>query len=118
MRWEGVVDALTHGEFWARVRRLGGDSLELEASFERSLLPHARVGMLFTLYVHRRGRRVRTVLRPKAVPPVTAEQIEQARRWVQETMAALGRHPDQPVTIRTGISVPSFSHTRGRSTTS
>lgn len=74
-RWEGFVVDIDDGMFTARMIRVGTDWPEYLAEFDLARLPEAVPGLLITLYVHRRGHKVRSVLRAKRIRPLTAQEI-------------------------------------------
>lgn len=78
-RWAGRVDEVEGGSFWALLEPVGHKGPEIVAEFDLKHLPTAMPGVVFNLYTHRRGRKVRTVLRERVLPPFTAEELD--RIW-------------------------------------
>lgn len=62
-RWEGVVDEVVGDRFSACLLAVDHKGPEVWAEFEMEHLPDAAPGVVFNLYVYRRGRKSRTVLR-------------------------------------------------------
>ncbi len=89
--WHGYVEDVDATTLWivlARANRPAGDpGIEVQAEFPRRLLPDAEPGIYVTLYVHRRGRKHRTILRPVEMPPLTQEQRDDIRRYAHERLA-------------------------------
>lgn len=78
-RWEGYVIEVDGTSFWAQLVPADHDSPHLQAQFDLSRLPQAVPGLLFNLYIHRRGRKVRAVLRPRPLDSWTFEELDAAR---------------------------------------
>jgi len=78
-RWEGVVDEMDARSLWTFLVPVDHEGPEVVAEFERAHLPDAQPGTLFNLYIHRRGRKTRTVLRERRLPPWTAEELAEVR---------------------------------------
>ncbi len=66
-RWEGAVEEILGDSFWAQLIPADHTGPELMAEFLLKYLPHARPGVLFNLYTHRRGKRFRFVIRGRQV---------------------------------------------------
>lgn len=64
---------------WAQLVPVDHDGPHLQAQFDLPRLPQAVPGLLFNLYVHRRGRKVRVVLRPRPLGSWTVEELDAAR---------------------------------------
>lgn len=76
-RWEGFVEDLDETTIWARLVPVDHEGAEIVAEFDRAMCPGLREREYLTLYVHRRSKKTRAVLRPKAFQPLTAEQLAQ-----------------------------------------
>jgi len=74
-RWEGVADEVDGSTIWATLIPIDHDGPELQAEFPRSACPALAERQYLTLYVHRRGHKVHSALRPKQLPPFTEEQV-------------------------------------------
>jgi hypothetical protein len=82
-RWQGfVLDA--DETVWVRLARIGGKRIEVDAEFSAADLPNAVKGQLLNLYVHRRGRKARSVLRLRPLTPRTPEELERIRAAADE----------------------------------
>jgi hypothetical protein len=91
-RWEGHVEELSETSIWAHILPVDHEGPEVGAEFDRAMCRSLdAVGQYLTLYVHRRGKRVRAVLRPKVIAPLTAEQLEQIRANAARMAAELDR---------------------------
>jgi hypothetical protein len=78
------VQEVTADRFGARLIKLDRHTPdryapELWAEFDLVHLPDAEPGVLFNLYVHRRGKKVRTVLRRRDLGIWAQEEIEAIR---------------------------------------
>jgi hypothetical protein len=72
---------------WVRLARVGGDRIEVDAEFVAADLPGAITGQWVNLYVHRRGRKVRSVLGLRPLKSWTPEELER----IKATAAARAR---------------------------
>ncbi len=84
-RWEGLVDNIAEGQLWCRLIPVDHDGPELWAAFEVERLSDVQAGDLFNLYVWRRGRKVRTVLRRRDLGAWTAEELADLGNWMGES---------------------------------
>lgn len=87
--WKGVVDDICGGLLWCYLTPADHEGPELFVTFDHEHLPDARLGELFNLYVWRRGKKVRTVLRRRDLGV-----------WTEEALAkieALAKARSQPV---------------------
>lgn len=89
MRWEGLVEDVDGDQFCARLLPVHREGVELWADFPLDRLPSAKPGVLFNLYVHRRGRKFRTVLRQRDLGAWTAEELEAIRAEAQRLCAKI-----------------------------
>lgn len=90
-RWEGVVTDLDLDDntLWTRLIPVDHKGPEVLAEFDRRLLPDARPGSLFWVYVWRRGRKRREVVRLRRLPPLTAEERAEVEATARELAAQL-----------------------------
>lgn len=77
-RWEGYVVEVDGDSFWAQLVPVDHEGPGLQAQFDLARLPQAVPGLLFNLYVHRRGRRMRSVLRARRPSARMVEELESA----------------------------------------
>ncbi len=87
--WRGYVIDVDpdRSTMWLHLEPVGHHGIDVEAEFDRALLPDAERGTYITLYVHRRGRKSRTVLRKMNLPPWTQAEIDEVRRRARERYA-------------------------------
>lgn len=83
-RWEGLVDNIGSGMLWCRLIPVDHDGPEVWAAFEVKRLPDAQAGDVFNLYVWRRGRKVRTVLRRRDLGVWTEAELVELGAWIGE----------------------------------
>jgi hypothetical protein len=92
-RWQGRVEEVfppPFKSFWCSLVPVDHSGPELVAEMALSSLPAAEPGMVFTVYVHRRGRKVRTVVRERDLGVWTQEEIDGARARAKELVSLFG----------------------------
>lgn len=75
-RWEGWVEVVEDDYLGLRLTPVDHRGSEIYAEFDRSWLPNAIEGRYITLYLHRKGKKRRLVLREKRLPPWTQDQLD------------------------------------------
>lgn len=83
-RWEGYVSDLGPDAFTAILRADGHDFPDIAADFPRQVLPDAAEGLRITWYLHRRGRKVRSVLRAKRFRPLTGQEVAEIEELAKQ----------------------------------
>mgnify|MGYP003422731325 FL=1 len=83
-RWEGLVEEVDEDSFWARLIPTDHKGPEIGAEFNLSRLPEAEPGVLFNLYMHRRGKKRRYVLRKRDLGVWTAEELASIKAKAHE----------------------------------
>ena len=88
-RWEGHVDSIDGDGFTAMLAPVDHGGPDVIAEFGNERLPGAYPGRLLSLYIHRRGRRCRHVLRWRVLRPWTEEELACIRARAHELAEAL-----------------------------
>jgi hypothetical protein len=90
-RWEGVVDEIEGDSLWAHIVPVDHKGPDLAIELAPARLPKAQLGTVFTIYIHVRGKKRRTVIRERRLRRWTQEEIDgieaRARElafWLQE----------------------------------
>jgi hypothetical protein len=93
MRWEGVVDELVDADWLGcRIVAVDHEAPEMWCELPRSRLPDAIVGTVFTWYAHRRGKKIRHVIRPKDFGAWTEPEVVEIEKWARIRSAWFRRH--------------------------
>lgn len=78
-RWEGFVEEVCEDSIWVRLTPIDHKGHEISGEFDRSYLSNAIEGRYITLYLYKKGKKARLVMREKKLPPLTQEQLDQIK---------------------------------------
>jgi hypothetical protein len=85
----GLIE-IAADSFWCRLIPADHKGPELVAEMTLARLPAAEPGMLFNVYIHRKGRKQRTVVRERALGVWTREDVDRARASAERLAALFG----------------------------
>lgn len=74
--WEGWVHEIGDKVYYTSLVCLNDKLPDLEAEFWKHVCPGLEVGDIFTVYIHKRGKKVRTVVRRRDLGVWTQEEID------------------------------------------